>query len=172
MRYRSLLPVVGMALRFSLAVPLFAASGDPSGPHGFHGPHEMAALQLTDDQKTQMKAIFTEQHEQMQARLNDLRQSQRDLRAEVFADAPDANKIQTLQAHIKGLQADMLAAHVQLDQKIAAILTPDQRKTMATMPAFGMGLGGPGGWHHHHQHPGSGGDPAAAGDGAPPLGRE
>jgi Spy/CpxP family protein refolding chaperone len=164
MNSRRFVPVAAMALRISLAVPLFAApvGGGPAGSHhGFHGAPGMEALDLTEAQKAQMKTFWKEQHEQMSAAFQELEQAHRDLRAEIFADAPDAGKIQTLQAKVADLESRMLAARVQMDQRLASILTADQRKTMATLPPPHEG------WDHHGEHHG----PRPHGD-EPPSDRE
>ena len=53
---------------------------------------------------------------------------QRSLRAAIFADAPDTAQIDQLRASIAEAEAAALAARVDLQLKIAQILTPEQRQ--------------------------------------------
>ena len=102
----------------------------PGGPGGFGrgGVAVLRGVDLTDEQKASIKAIHDEQR---QARTGPPADAafRRDLEAEVFAEAPDAQKIATLQQQLVQAQSERLAHEiaVQQKQKVAAVLTADQR---------------------------------------------
>jgi Spy/CpxP family protein refolding chaperone len=149
---------IALALGVSISAAVLADSTQSPGDNpGWKGRHQFEdALKLTDAQKTQMRDLRKQQRDAMQATMKDLMQAHKDLRAQVFSDNPDEGQIQALKTKIAGLQAQQLSARIDLDRKISAILTPDQRKTMASMPPFGMHRGHHGGWGHHGQSPADG----------------
>ncbi len=97
------------------------------GPGG--GRPEIALLRaadLTDEQKAAIKAIREAEPGRpdgppVEARLR------RVLQAEVFADSPDTQKIATLQQQLAEAQAARLARQIAVEQKIAQVLTAEQR---------------------------------------------
>jgi Spy/CpxP family protein refolding chaperone len=106
-------------------------SGRPDfGPaFGRGGPGGFARLaDLTDDQKKQVHAILEEDRASRQgppASVN----VRRELEAEILADAPDEQKIDTLRQQLVQAHADELTRHIAVQRKIAQILTPEQRAT-------------------------------------------
>ncbi len=148
MRRHALLHIfVVLAFAATTAIVFAQASAPPgppagAGPRG-QGPGRMfgpgalppgliARLQLTDQQRADIRSLVTEQR----AARHSANIKQRDLRqqldAQVFADTPDTAKIKDLQSQIAAAQADGLAARVDLQVKIAQILTPDQRAQALT----------------------------------------
>ncbi len=87
-------------------------------------------MNLTDDQKAQVKTLLEEERAQTDAQSpgRKLMELQRALAAAVFADAPDAAQIDQLRASIAEAEAAALAKRVDLQLKIAQILTPEQRQ--------------------------------------------
>jgi Spy/CpxP family protein refolding chaperone len=143
-----------LALGIGVSASVLADQGQNQDKPRFHegrgaGGPAFDKLNLTDDQKSQMKALHQQQRDSMGAKMKDMMQAHRDLRAQVFSDNPDATQIEALKAKIAGLQKDLLAARVDMERKVAAILTPEQRKTMATMPPPEHGWG-----HRRHHHDG------------------
>jgi periplasmic protein CpxP/Spy len=105
----------------------FAGGRGPGGPGG---PLPMLRqLNLTDAQRDQVKALVEDQRKQNDGsalrRVGELRQA---LQAAIFADAPDSAQIDQLRASIAEADAAALAARVDLQLKIAQILTPEQRQ--------------------------------------------
>ena len=100
----------------------------PGGPGGFGrgGVAVLRGVDLTDEQKASIMAIHDEQR---QARTGPPADAalRRDLEAEVFAEAPDAQKIATLQQQFVQAQSERLAHEIAVQQKVAAVLTADQR---------------------------------------------
>jgi len=149
-----------LALGVGISASVLADQGTAPDQSKWHGGGRgpFAQLNLTDDQKSQMKALHEQQRDQMKNTFQALRDAHQQLRAQVFSDNPDNAQIATLQTKIAGLEKDALSARIDMDRKISAILTPDQRKTMATLPAFGHG-----GWGHHGHHRGGNGGPGGSG---------
>jgi Spy/CpxP family protein refolding chaperone len=120
-----------------LAAYTFSGAQPPArGPEGQRpwggrggGRGDIALLRgadLTEDQKTAIKAIrdaeqSSQQGPSVEGRLR------RELQAEVFADAPDAQKIASLQQELAESQSARLARQIATDQKIAQVLTAEQR---------------------------------------------
>jgi Spy/CpxP family protein refolding chaperone len=100
------------------------------GPGGGRG--EIALLRgvdLSDEQKAAIKAIREDGPARpdgipVEARLR------RELHAEVFADSPDTQKIAALQEQLAAAQASRLASQIAAEQKIAQVLTAEQRATI------------------------------------------
>jgi periplasmic protein CpxP/Spy len=148
---------VALALGISISAAVAAdAHREGGGRGGFR------ALNLTDTQKDQMKALHKGERDQMGAQMKDLRDAHQALRAQVFADNPDNAQIESLKTKIAGLESAMLSARVDMDRKVAAILTPEQRKTMATLPPRPFGRHG---GRHHGPHGGGDDAPHPDGDG-------
>ena len=96
----------------------------PAGP--------MAQLNLTQEQRQQMRELANADREANKAAFAKMPELQRQLREAIFLGKGDVNGI----AHqITELQAQMLQARISHQQKVAAILTDEQRAQMAKMPA-------------------------------------
>lgn len=124
------------------------------GPGGGRGDMMfLRGANLSEEQRAAIKAIRdAEQPAPEGASEPRLR---RDLQAEVFAEAPDTQKIATLQQQLGEVQAARLARQVAVDQKIAQVLTGEQRAKIRERLAQGPGgPRGPGGQRparHHDQ---------------------
>jgi protein CpxP len=106
-----------------------AGFGGPGGPGGRGGPGAIAMLRgldLTDQQKADIKAIRDGERDARSGPPADA-QLRRQLQAEVFADAPDAQKLASLQQQIVQADAARLAQQIATEQKVAQILTAEQR---------------------------------------------
>jgi Spy/CpxP family protein refolding chaperone len=90
-------------------------------------------LDLTDAQKEQVKGILSERsgHNAGQT----LGRLHQDLTAAVMADVPDTAKIEQLKASINEAEAAALNERVDLQLRIAQILTPEQRLKAREAPA-------------------------------------
>jgi Spy/CpxP family protein refolding chaperone len=119
-----------------------AVTASAQGQRGrFRGPGpDMAGplpmlrnLDLTDAQKEQVRAVLAERSGRNNAQT--LGQLHRDLQAAVMADTPDTAKIEQLKASINEAEAAALTERVDLQLRIAQILTPDQRQKAREIPA-------------------------------------
>jgi Spy/CpxP family protein refolding chaperone len=100
----------------------------PGGP-GFGGPPlgGFARLaDLTDDQRQQVQAILEEERASHDGPPAAVR-LHRELEAEILADVPDEQKIESLRQQLAQAQADAIARQVAVQRKIVQILTPEQR---------------------------------------------
>jgi Spy/CpxP family protein refolding chaperone len=123
--------VLGLAAyTFSGAQP---PGGRPDGPRlrgGFGGGRgEIALLRdanLTDEQRAAIRAIRDAEQPAADGPAAEPR-LRRELEAELFADAPDSQKIATLQQQLAETHAARLARQIAVQQKIAQVLTAEQR---------------------------------------------
>ena len=100
----------------------------PGGPGGFGrgGVAMLRGVDLTDEQKASIKAIHESERSARTGPPADVT-VRRELQAEIFADGPDAQKIATLQQQLVQAQGEHLAQELAVQQKVAAVLTPEQR---------------------------------------------
>jgi len=123
--------VLGLAAyTFSGAQP---PSRGPEGERPWGGPGggrgNLALLRgadLTEEQKAAIKAIREAEQPTGDGPSVDAR-LRRELQAEVFADSPDVQKIASLQQQLAESQSVRLARQIATDQKIAQVLTAEQR---------------------------------------------
>ena len=109
---------------------------DKGGRGGPGGPLPLLRqLNLSETQRDQIKALTAERraHGEAQSPMRKLAELQRALGAAIFADTPDTAQIDQLRAGIAEAEAAMLAARVDLQLKIAQILTPEQRQQARTL---------------------------------------
>ena len=81
---------------------------------------------LTEEQKAAIKAIREAEQPTGEGPSVDAR-LRRELQAEVFADSPDVQKIASLQQQLAESQSTRLARQIATEQKIAQVLTAEQR---------------------------------------------
>ena len=100
----------------------------PGGPGGFGrgGGAVLRGVDLTDEQKASIKAIHDAERQDRTGPPADAT-VRRELEAEVFAEAPDAQKIAALQQQLVQAQSERLAHEIAVKQKVAAVLTAEQR---------------------------------------------
>ena len=98
-------------------------------------------LNLTEQQREQVRAIVQESRGAGEAPGQKIGQLRRELRSAVFADAPDAAKIEQLKAAIAEAEAAALDRRVEAELKIAQVLTAEQRAQARDMPAGRAGRG-------------------------------
>jgi Spy/CpxP family protein refolding chaperone len=102
--------------------------GGPGGP-GFGGPGFGAWARfadLSDTQRQQIKAIVDEDRASRQGPPAAMT-LHRQLEAELLADNPDDQKIETLRQQLVQAQGEEVAHQITLQRKIAAVLTAEQR---------------------------------------------
>ena len=144
--------VLGLAAyTFSGAQPPAGPEGGPrprGGPGGRGGIALLRDANLTDDQKAAIKAIRDADRAPDQNVAEDA-QLRRQLQAEVFSDAPDAQKIASLLQQLSEAQSARLARQIATDQKIAQVLTAEQRakirERLSRRPSARRGARGAGG---------------------------
>lgn len=100
-------------------------------------------LELTDQQKKDIRASVSEQREAEQARREEMRSLQQQLAKAIYTSAPDTNEIGELVGRLADAQRLALAADVVLQQRVSALLTDEQREELVTLLAKGPARGGP-----------------------------
>jgi Spy/CpxP family protein refolding chaperone len=123
--------------------------GGMGGPGG-RGPVPAVMQGLTEEQRTQVKAIMEEQRDGRQGPPADA-QLRRALEAELLADAPNDQTIEDLKQQILAAQAQGLSNHIAVQKRIAQVLTAEQRAKargrLAAAPGEGRGRRGGGNRH-------------------------
>jgi Spy/CpxP family protein refolding chaperone len=105
------------------------------GP-GRGGIAMLRGLDLTDEQKAAIQAIH-EAERPAQAGPPADASIRRQLDAEVFADVPDAQKIASLEQRLVQAQRQRLAHEIVVQEKVAQVLTPEQRASVRERLAQG-----------------------------------
>jgi Spy/CpxP family protein refolding chaperone len=112
------------------------------GGLGRGGGPLFARLDLTDAQREQIRAIMTEnaEGERPEAKRAELEQQ---LRAAIFADTPDLGKIDQVKSAIAEADAAALARRIDVELKVAQVLTAEQRAKARQLQGPGMRGRGP-----------------------------
>jgi len=91
-------------------------------------------LNLTDDQKTQMKAIMQKEHPTMKPLFQQQHQIDQQLRQ--FVEGPfDQAKVQALATQKAQVQAQLTVAETRIHNQLYQLLTPDQQSQLKQMQA-------------------------------------
>ena len=123
--------VLAMVVAGAVAIPVIAQP-----PQGGRGPGRGAAfvgalpllrgLNLTEAQREQIRSITEAQRTGENPRRN-VMDLERQLQAALFAEAPDQAKIDELKNSITAARAAELTSRIDLQSRIAQVLTPEQR---------------------------------------------
>ena len=141
-RFRLLIAAVAVLLGSVIAKSQTTADAPPPPPvhhHGMHG-HMMRAgffpraLDLTDDQKTQMKAIVEKERPTMKPLFQQERQLDQQLR-QYSEGAYDDAKVRALAAQKSQLEVELTVAHTRMHSQMYQLLTPDQQSKLKEIEA-------------------------------------
>ena len=89
-------------------------------------------LNLTDAQKDQIKALARADHQTSPPKGFELEQQ---LHAAIFGDKADPATLESLKSSINAAHAEELDRRIEHLQKLAEILTPDQKQQLLTLQA-------------------------------------
>jgi Spy/CpxP family protein refolding chaperone len=109
------------------------AAPPPQGPPP-QGPPPQGPP-LTDEQRTKLQALATEQRDRLHAARDQTQKLQEQMRAEVWADKPDEAKIKQLRGDLAKAQQEMFAARLDFQTRRAQVFTPEQRKQIRDLQA-------------------------------------
>ena len=140
-RYRLLIAAMAVMLGSVIAQSQTATDTPPPAMHGHEsGMHEhmmgffSKALNLTDDQKTQMKAIMQKEHPAMKPLMQQQHQIDQQLRQ--YVEGPfDAAKVQALATQKSQIQAQLTVAETRVHNQMYQLLTPDQQTKLKELEA-------------------------------------
>jgi Spy/CpxP family protein refolding chaperone len=141
LRFRFLLAALAVLLGSAL---MHAQTADdttqpPTHPHMFRARGEMMGffskkLNLTDEQKAQMKSIMQKEHPAMKPLFQ--QQHQIDQQLHQYAEGNfDAAKVQALATQKAQVQAQLTVAETRIHNELYQVLTPDQQTQLKQMEA-------------------------------------
>jgi len=141
-RFRLLIAAMAVLLGSALAKSQTATDAPPMHDHAYamhrmHG-HEMGffgrALNLTDDQKAQMKTIMQKEHPTMKPLMQQQHQIDQQLRQ--YVEGPyDEAKVRALAAQKSQVETELTVAHTRIHNQMYQLLTPDQQSKLKEMEA-------------------------------------
>jgi Spy/CpxP family protein refolding chaperone len=133
---------IGLLVAVCCMAPRFAQAreGMHDGDMAF-GRQLFHALNLTDDQKAQVREAFGTYRAAVQPLWKEMQTTRQQLQDVLLnPNGLDNAALQTAQQHLTGLQADLLQARITLAQTLRGVLTPTQlthsESTPCAMKAF------------------------------------
>jgi periplasmic protein CpxP/Spy len=141
-RFRLMIAAMAVLLGSAIAKSQTAADAPPPPPMHGHGygmeGHRMGffakALNLTDDQKAQMKTIMQKEHPTMKPLMQ--QQHQIDLQLRQYVEGTfDPAKVQALAAQKAQLQVQVTVAETRIHNELYQLLTADQRTQLKEIEA-------------------------------------
>ncbi len=124
-----------MGIGASIAVAQEKACGE--GPGGRPGAHDFKKigkkLGLTDEQKTQAKALFSGNREIVKPLFTSLHGERKNLQTLLHADTVDEAAIRAATAKVAALEADLNVNRAKTGVQFRALLTPSQREKLSAM---------------------------------------
>ena len=143
--------VAVVALAATAAIPVIAQPPQaPQTSPGRVGPGRggplplLRGLNLTDAQREQVRALTAERRNQADSPGRKVAELERQLRLAIFADVPDQQKIGELKAAIDAASAEALTARIDLQTRVAQVLTDEQRAQAREALSNSAGRRGPG----------------------------
>jgi periplasmic protein CpxP/Spy len=138
------LSISAIVLSAAVVIPVIAQPPQGGGGRGpgrglAAGAPFLRELNLTDAQREQIRALTTDRRDKGERPQRKVAELEHQLRVAVFADSPDQQKIDELKNAIAAATVERLAARIDLEARIAQILTPEQR----AQARDALGGGGP-----------------------------
>jgi Spy/CpxP family protein refolding chaperone len=144
--FRFRLLIAAMAVLLGTAIAKAQTTDDATAPPPMHGhgyamrghDHMMGffakALNLTDDQKAQMKTIMQKEHPTMKPLMHQERLIDQQLRQYVEGTYDEA-KVRALAAQKSQIEVELTVAHTRIHNEMYQLLTTDQRSQLKEMEA-------------------------------------
>lgn len=123
-----------VATVLSLVGPMTTASpaADAHAPaHGRFLQRIAQRLNLTEDQKTQIKIILWSEKDTLKPLLGQLRSTRENLRAAIQASDANETTVRAAAARVAAVEADLAVERMKIFAKIAPILTDEQRQQLS-----------------------------------------
>ena len=128
------------------SITVVAAQGP--GPGGKRGPDRgergdqlrqaLSRLDLSEDQKSSIKALFESNKESMQADREILREAREALRTQMQSDTFDEAAIRNLAGQVGAAEVEIAVARASLHNQVRQLLTDEQRGQLKEMQAQRM----------------------------------
>jgi len=143
-RFRLLIAAMAVLLGTAIARSQTTSDAPPPPPMHGHGQgygmegHKMGflakSLNLTDDQKAQMKTIMEKNHTTMKPLMQQSHQIEQQLRQ--YVEGPyDETKVRTLATQKAQIEVELTVAHTRVHNQLYQLLTPDQQAKVKEMEA-------------------------------------
>jgi Spy/CpxP family protein refolding chaperone len=140
-RFRLLIAAMAVLLGSAIAKsqttdapPPMHAHGHGYGMHGDRMGFFGKALNLTDDQKAQMKTIMQKEHPTMKPLMQQERLIDQQLRQ--YVEGPyDEAKVRALAAQKSQIETELTVAHTRIHNQMYQLLTTDQQSKLKEMEA-------------------------------------
>ena len=113
----------------------------PGGPMGFGPGFQM--LDLSDDQKAQLKQIAESHRDEFKAASDKVRAAHEGMRALLDADAVDESAVRAKGAEIGAADAEVMLLNARVRKESMQILTPEQQAKLKELRDARPGPGGP-----------------------------
>lgn len=101
--------------------------GPGGGPFGMMGP-ELRALDLSDAQRQQMRAIFESHQDELKTLGDRMMTARKALDDSITADTVDEAAIRTRAADVGAVEADAAVLRAKMHAAVFAVLTPEQQQ--------------------------------------------
>lgn|SRR5690348_18121339 len=117
--------IVGLTTTPSLAA-------DANAPaHGRFFQRIAQKLNLTDDQKAQIKTVLRSENDTLKPLLGQLHVARENLRAAIRAGDANETTVRAASARVAAVEADLAVERMKIFAKIAPILTDEQRRQIS-----------------------------------------
>lgn len=112
-----------------------SAADSSSGalPHGRIFQRIAERLNLTTDQRAQIKTILAADKDTLRSLLDQLHAARINLRAAIRAADASESSVRTASAKVAGVEADLAVERMKLYGKIAPVLTDEQRQKISEL---------------------------------------
>ena len=88
-------------------------------------------LNLTDEQKSQIKTILADEKDNLKNLLGQLHDARKNLRAAIQAADANEDSVRAASAKVGGVESDLAVERMKLYGKIAPVLTDEQRQKIS-----------------------------------------
>ena len=124
---------IGAAVLLAVAAAIAQGMHHHGGPGGFH--HMLKQLDLTADQRSQVKAIWEKEKPAMQPLMQQMQQNHNAMKALEASGPFDEAKTRALATQNSQTMIELQVAHARIKSEIMQILTADQKAKLAQMEA-------------------------------------
>jgi len=131
---RNRILIIGAAVMLAVAAAIAQGMHGHGGPDGeFH--HMLRQLDLTVDQKAQVKAIWEKEKPTMQPLMQQMRQNHESMKALEAGGTFDEAKTRALATQNSQTMVELQVEHARIKSEIMQILTPEQKAKMEQIEA-------------------------------------